>query len=261
MTPVPIVELVIALFSYILSTRSYYITGSPLRSPAIECVPRSSSWEDTNSCSALHCSLNFFSSADDDESECYAFVQKIVSASGLGNLQVGMVFTGWYLADCPLDPALCDKFLERKEEAAKSRERRAKQKLIFDCVNMALVETGQDVLQNTFPCGKASFGAWRHVNETSSRDLGEEIWSHVKGWLYGAESFAANEYGDAAVMLERIVHQEVEGGGWMNSARSEEDLITKQIAVSLLEELVGEAVAGLAVYFPQQGIPVPMQNI
>ncbi|KAM0884780.1 hypothetical protein ACQ4PT_030758 [Festuca glaucescens] len=227
-----------------------------LRSP-IEHVFRLLSWEDTNSSSPLQSSLNF-SSADDDESECYALVQKIVSAAGLGNLQVSMVFTGWYSAGSPLDPALCDKFLDRKEEAAKSRERRSNQKLLFDCVNMALVETGQDALQNTYPWGKACFGAWR---ETLSQDLAEEAWSRVRGWLYGVEWFAANERADAATMLEGVVQQEVEVGGWMKSERSETDEITKQIAVRLLEELIGEAVAGLAVYFPHQGIPAPLPDL
>lgn len=227
-----------------------------LRSP-IGHVFRSLSWEDTNSSSPLHSSLNF-SSADDDESERYALVQKIVSAAGLGNLQVSMVFTGWYSAGSPLDPALCDNFLDRKEEAAKSRERRSNQKLLFDCVNMALVETGQDVLQNTYPWGKAFLGAWR---ETLSQDLVEEVWSRVRGWLYGAEWFAANKRADAATMLERVVQQEVEVGGWVKSERLETDEITKQIAVRLLEELVGEAVAGLAACFPQQGIPVPIPNL
>ncbi|KAM0849057.1 hypothetical protein ACQ4PT_053975 [Festuca glaucescens] len=227
-----------------------------LRSP-IAHVFHSLSWEDTNSSSPLQSSLNF-SSADDDESECYALVQKILSAAGLGNLQVSMVFTGWYSAGSPLDPALCDKFLDRKEEAAKSRERRSNQKLLFDCVNMALVETGQDALQNTYPWGKACLGAWR---ETLSQDLLEEMWSRVRGWLYGAEWFTANERADAATMLERVVQQEVEVGGWVKSERSETDEITKQIAVRLLEELVGEAVAGLAACFPQQGIPVPMPNL
>jgi hypothetical protein len=233
------------------------MTGVALRSPAIESVSRSLSWQDANSSSPLDGSLNS-SNADVDESECYALVQKIVSAAGLGNLEVGMVFTGWYLADFPLDPALCDKFLDRKEEAAKSRERRSNQKLLFDCVNMSLAETGQDALRSTYPWGKACSGAWR---ETLSQDLGEEVWSHVRGWLYSAERFAANEYGDAAAMLERVVHQEVEGGGWMKSERSETDEITKQMAVRLLEELVGEAVADLADCFPQQGIPVPMPNL
>uniref|UniRef100_A0ACD5UD52 Uncharacterized protein n=3 Tax=Avena sativa TaxID=4498 RepID=A0ACD5UD52_AVESA len=227
----------------------------PLRSPATESVSRSLSCQDTKPSSALDGSLSF-SNADDDESERYALVQKIVSSAGLGNLQVSTVFTGWYLADCPLDPSLCEQFLDRKEEAARSRERRSNQKLLFDCVNMALVETGQDALQNTYPWGKACSRAWRE-----SGDLGEEVWCHVRNWLYGAERFAANERGDAAAMLERVVHQEVEAGGWMKSERSETDEVAKQMAARLLEELVGEAVADLAVCFPQQSTQVPMPNL
>lgn len=154
-----IVEPVVSLLVYILSICSYYITGVALQSCAIESVPRSLSWEDTYSHSPLHMHHLNSSNAEDNESECYALVQKILSSAGLGNLQVSMVFTGWYLADCPLDPALCDKFLDRKEEAAKSRERRSNQKLLFDCVNMALVETGQEALLRTYPWGKACFGA------------------------------------------------------------------------------------------------------
>ncbi|XP_044967111.1 uncharacterized protein LOC123427194 isoform X1 [Hordeum vulgare subsp. vulgare] len=229
-----------------------------LRSPAIESVPRLLSWEGTYSHSPLHMHYLNSSNAEDNESECYALVQKIVSSAGLGNLQVSMVFTGWHLADCPLDPALCDKFLDRKEEAAKSRERRSNQKLLFDCVNMALVETGQEALLRTYPWGKACFGA---RSEALSQDLGEEVWSHVRDWLYGAERFAANEYGDAAMMLERIVHQEVEVGGWMKSARSEADEITKQIADGLLEQLIGEAAADLAFRLPQQGVPMPVPDL
>ncbi|VAH34037.1 unnamed protein product [Triticum turgidum subsp. durum] len=231
-----------------------------LRSRAIESVPRSLSCKDTYSHSPLHMHHLNSSNAEDNESECYALVQKILSSAGLDNLQVSMVFTGWHLADCPLDPALCDKFLDRKEEAAKSRERRSNQKLLFDCVNMALVETGQEALLRTYPWGKACFGA---RSEALSQDLGEEVWSHVRDWLYRAERLAANECSDAAMMLERIVHQEVEGGGWVKSARSEADEMTKQIADGLLVELVGEAVADLAVCFPQQdlAVPMPMPNL
>ncbi|VAH49403.1 unnamed protein product [Triticum turgidum subsp. durum] len=229
-----------------------------LRSRAIESVPRSLSWEETYSHSPLHTHHLNSSNAEDNESECYALVKKILSSAGLGNLQVSMVFTGWHSADCPLDPALCDKFLDRKEEAAKSRERRSNQKLLFDCVNMALVETGQEALIRTYPWSKACLGA---RSEALSQDIGEEVWSHVRDWLYGAERLVANEYGDAATMLERIVHQEVEGGGWMKSVRSEPDEMTKQIADGLLVELVGEAMADLTVCFPQQDLAMPMSNL
>ncbi|XP_062185062.1 uncharacterized protein LOC133888734 [Phragmites australis] len=231
-----------------------------LRSNAIESVSRSLSLEDMNSPSPLLGStkLTPLSNVDDDELDCVAFVQKVVSSAGLGDLQFGMVFTDWYLPDCPLDPALCDKLLDRKEEAAKSRERRSNQKLLFDCVNMALIDIGQDVLLCTYPWSQAHSTAWR---ETLSQALVEEVPCHMRDWLYGSGKFALNENDDAGTMLERIVQQEVEGRGWVKSMRWEVDVITKQIAWEVSEELVKEAVDDLAICSPQQETPMPITNL
>ncbi|KAL6903539.1 hypothetical protein ACP4OV_004352 [Aristida adscensionis] len=216
--------------------------GVALRSTGIESVTRSLSWEDMNSPSLGSTKPISFSDVDDDELEWAAFVQKIVSSAGLGNLQLGMVFTRWYLPDCPLDPALCAKLLDRKEEAAKSRERRSNQKLLFDCVNNALIEIGQDALLYTYPWSQTHSLAWRETQNPLNRALGEEIPRLMRDWLHGSGRFAVNEYDDAGTMLERMVQEEVEGRGWLKSMRSELDGITEQIARGVLEELVKEAV-------------------
>uniref|UniRef100_A0A0A8Y7B9 DUF4378 domain-containing protein n=1 Tax=Arundo donax TaxID=35708 RepID=A0A0A8Y7B9_ARUDO len=218
-----------------------------LRSTAIESVACSLSWEDMNSPSPLLGSTKItpLSNIDDDELECVAFVQKIMSSAGLGNLQLSMVFTGWYLPDCPLDPALCDKLLDRKEEAAKSRERRSNQKLLFDCVNMTLIEIGQDTLLCAYPWSMA----WK---ETLTQALVEDVPCCMRDWLYGSGSFAVNENDNTGTILERIVQQEVEGRGWVKSMRWEADELTKQIGWEVLEELVKEAVDDLALCSPHQ---------
>ncbi|OEL37042.1 hypothetical protein BAE44_0001939, partial [Dichanthelium oligosanthes] len=210
-----------------------------LRSDAIESVTRSLSWEDMSSPSPSFGmkKLTPLSSVDNDELECVAFVQRIVSSAGLGDLQLGMVFTGWYLPDCPLDPALCDKLLDRKEEAAKSRERRSNQRLLFDYVNMTLVEIGQDTLLCAYPSSQVRSMASK---ETLSLALVEEVPCHMRDWLYGSGKFAVNENDDAGTILERIMQQEVEGRGWVKSMRWELDEITEQIAREVLEELVEE---------------------
>ncbi|XP_062226118.1 uncharacterized protein LOC133924546 [Phragmites australis] len=211
-----------------------------LRSTAIESVACSLSWEDMNSPSPLLGSTKLTPLSNvDDELECVAFVQKIVSSAGLDDPQLCMVFTGWYLPDCPLDPALCDKLLDRKEEAAKSRERRSNQKLLFDCVNMSLIEIGQDALLCTYPWGQVRSMARK---ETLSQALGQEVPCHMRDWLYGLGKFVVNENNDAGTMLERIVQQEVEGRGWVKSMRWEVDGIAKQIEWEVFEELVKEAV-------------------
>lgn len=167
-----------------------------------------------------------------------------------------MVFTGWYLPDSPLDPALRDKFLDRKEEDAKSRERRSNQKLVFDCVNMALVEIGLDALLYTYPWSRACFGTRKG---TLSQTLGGEVWSLVRDWLYGAGSFAANKDDNAGTMLERIVQEEVEGRGWTKLLTSETDEITEQIACEVLEDLVTDSLEDLAICYSHHGISMPVQ--
>jgi hypothetical protein len=200
--------------------------------------------------------LTPLSSMDNDELECVAFVQKIVSSAGLGDLELGMVFTGWYLPDCPLDPALCDKLLDRKEEAAKSRERRSNQKLLFDYVNMALVEIGHDTLLSAYPWRQAHSMAWK---ETLPQALVEEVPQHMRDWLYGLGKFAVNENDDAGSILERIMQQEVEGRGWVKSMRWELDEIMEQIAGKVLEELVEEATEDLGIcsLWPETPLTIP----
>lgn len=191
--------------------------------------------------------LSSLSSVDSDELECVAFVQKIVSSAGLGNLQLGTIFTGWYLPDCPLDPALCDKLLDRKEEAAKSRERRSNQKLLFDYVNMALFEIGHDTLLCAYPWRQARSVAWK---ETLAQVLVEELPHHMRDWLYGLGKFAVNESDDAGAILERIMREELEGRGWVKSMRWELDEITEQIAGKVLQELVEETADDLGICSP-----------
>ncbi|XP_006652490.1 uncharacterized protein LOC102722484 isoform X2 [Oryza brachyantha] len=227
-----------------------------VQSPAIESFARSLSWEDTNSCSSLLGCLKH-SNDDYDELQCYSLVQEIVSSAGLGHLQLSIVFTGWYLPDSPIDPALCDKFLDRKEENAKSRERRSNQKLIFDSVSTALVEIGQDALLCTYPWSRECLGTWR---EKLSRTLGEEVWNIVSDWLYGDGSFVANMEDDAGTTLERIMQEEVEGKGWIKLLTMDTDEITEQIACEVLDDLVTDTVEHQAICLSEHGIsmPVPM---
>uniref|UniRef100_A0A0E0DFW7 DUF3741 domain-containing protein n=1 Tax=Oryza meridionalis TaxID=40149 RepID=A0A0E0DFW7_9ORYZ len=233
-----------------------------LRCPAIDSVARSFSWEDTNSGSPLLGGLKHSNvddaDYDDDELKCYSLVQEIVSSAGLCHLQLSMVFTGWYLPESPLDPALCDKFLDRKEEDAKSRERRSHQKLIFDSVNMALVEIGQDTLLCSYPWSRACLRTWR---EKLSETLGEEVWNIVSDWLYGDGSFAANKDDNAGIILERIMQEEVEGKGWIKLLTMETDEITEQIASEVLEDIVTDSVEHLSICCSEHGISMPVANL
>ncbi|CAN6252339.1 unnamed protein product [Urochloa humidicola] len=212
------------------------------RSSAIETVACFLSWDDTASESHLLCTprtASLMSDVDDDESECHVLVQNIMSSAGLGSSQSSMVFTGWHLPDYPLDPVLCNKVSQLREQSSYRR-------LLFDSVNIALMEIGENALLSTFPWSKRHSRTWRN---TSSPDFGVEVWSILKDWIYGARMFVVSRRDNAGIMLGRIVKQEVEGRGWANSMMLQVVDITEHLEGGVMEELVEEAVLDLAVCF------------
>ncbi|XP_062222755.1 uncharacterized protein LOC133921763 isoform X2 [Phragmites australis] len=214
------------------------------RSPAIEAVACSLSWDDTASESQLLCTQRpspLLYDVDDDESECHVLVQNILSSAGVGSAQSTMVFAGWHLPDYPLDPVVCNKVLELREQSSYRM-------LLFDCVNVALIEIGENALLSAFPWSKRNSRTWRG---TSSPDLGVYVWSILKDWIYGAQAFVVSKRDNAGIMLDRIVKQEVEGRGWVNLMMSQVVDITEQLEGGVMEELVEEAVLDFAACFLQ----------
>uniref|UniRef100_A0A0A9EW50 DUF4378 domain-containing protein n=1 Tax=Arundo donax TaxID=35708 RepID=A0A0A9EW50_ARUDO len=214
------------------------------RSSAIETVARFLSWDDTASESQLHCTPrppSILSDVDDDESECHVLVQNIMSSAGLGSAQSSMAFTGWHLPDNPIDPVLYNKVLELREQSSYRR-------LLFDCVNVALIEIGENTLLSSFPWSIKHSRTWK---STSSPDLGVEVWSILKDWIYGARVFVVSKRDNAGIMLDRIVKQEVEGRGWVKLMMSQVVDITQQLEGGVMEELVEEAVLDFATCFQQ----------
>ncbi|KAE8773349.1 hypothetical protein D1007_54498 [Hordeum vulgare] len=202
------------------------------RSSAIEAVACSLSWDDATSESPSLRRPYLPSDVDDDESECHVLVQNIMSSSRLEDAQSSMVFTGWHLPDCPLDPVLCNKLLELREQSSYKR-------LLFDCVNVALVEIGENALLSAFPWSKARTRTWR---DNSSPALGVEVWSILKDWIYGARMFVVSKRDNTGIVMDRIVKQEVEGGAWVKMRMSQVVDIAERIQGGVLEELVTEAV-------------------
>lgn len=214
------------------------------RSSAVEAVACSLSWDNASSEAQLLCTRrpsSLISDPDTDESESHVLVQNIMSYSRLGGAPPGMAFTGWRLPDYPLDPVLCNKILELREQSSYRR-------LLFDCVNAALVEIGENALLSAFPCSKAHS---RTLRETSAPDLRVEVWSILKDWIYGARMFVVSKNGNAGVMLDRIVKQEVEGRGWVKTMITQVVDITEELEGGVMEELVEEAVLDFSARFQQ----------
>ncbi|KAF7084896.1 hypothetical protein CFC21_088411 [Triticum aestivum] len=209
------------------------------RSSAVEAVACSLSWDDATSESpslGIPRPPYLPSDVDDDESECHVLVQNIMSSSGLEDAQSSMVFAGWHLPDCPLDPVLFNNLLEL-------REQRSYKRLLFDCVNVALVEIGENALLSAFPWSKARTGTWR---DGSSPALGVEVWSILKDWIYGERMFVVSKRDNTGIVMDRIVKQEVEGSGWVKMRMSQVVDIAERIEGGVLEELLAEAVLDFA---------------
>ncbi|EHA8587560.1 hypothetical protein COCNU_scaffold002583G000030 [Cocos nucifera] len=216
------------------------------RSPAVELVARSLSWDDIHqetsspNPSKLYKAL---SNADVEGQEQLMFVQKLLSSAGLDSEKSDMVFSRWYSVDSPLNPILFDKFLDRKEEEAKSRERRSNQRLLFDCVNAALLELGQATLPKAYPWK----GPYHHPQKDTSPDApcAVVVWGLVRNWFSGERKLVPGD-GNSSLMVDRILRREVEGRGWVESIKSEIEKISTEIGGEILEDLVREALLDFA---------------
>lgn len=209
------------------------------RSSAIEAVACSLAWDDDTSESPLPGLPRHLPSDvdDDDESECHVLVQNIMSSAGLDDdARSSMVFTGWHLPDCPLDPVLCNKLLEL-------RKQRSYQRLLVDCVNIALVEIGENAMLSSFSWSKAHT---RTRRDNSSAVLRVEVWSILKDWIYGARMFVVSRRDNTGILTDRVVKQVVEGSGWVKMMLSQVVDIIEQIEAGVLEALVAETVLDFA---------------
>ncbi|CBI37234.3 unnamed protein product, partial [Vitis vinifera] len=141
------------------------------KSPRIESIARTLSWDDSCTETATPYPLKpslASSRAEEDEQDWLFFVQTLLSAAGFDdNVQTDTFFSRWHSPETPLDPALRDKYAELNDKEilheAKRRQRRSNRKLVYDCVNAALVDI-------------TDYGP----------DL-ERVWGRMKEWFSGEE--------------------------------------------------------------------------
>ncbi|KAF6144356.1 hypothetical protein GIB67_024583 [Kingdonia uniflora] len=223
------------------------------KSPPIESLARSLSWDDT--CSEIAVSpdpLNF-SAVSFESDEWLPFIQNILSSSSTSSLALDHdkhlepVFVRWHSPESPLDPALINKFVNQKYDKvqgneAKRRQRRSHQKLIYDCVNAALVD---------MTAYKSSGAKERLCISGGGPVTVDEVWERVKEWLYSSEGKCfTDEIGDyngynGAAVVDSVVRKEVGGRRWGELMKFEVDEVGKEIQGSVLEELLEEAFLSL----------------
>ncbi|KAL4558603.1 hypothetical protein LXL04_036804 [Taraxacum kok-saghyz] len=213
------------------------------KSPPIGSISRTLSWDDSStlkSSTPYTCKPSSSSSSaplnpQQEQQECFFYVQTLLSVSGLSTIHTDSLFASWHSPESPLDPSLRDTYTNLTTEHSSSllsqkRVYESLTRLVFDCVNEALIDIGS--------------GAHMRVMMTSSSVLIEEcVWARVKEWLYsGEERWGWGEWEEGGGAVEEVVRKEVVGRGWVEGVRLESDDVRKEIEGKLLEEIVEEFV-------------------
>ncbi|KAK8570030.1 hypothetical protein V6N13_002733 [Hibiscus sabdariffa] len=223
------------------------------KSPPIESIARTLSWDDSCSETATLLYPSKLSSvspgANEEERDWFLFVQLLLSAAGLNGeeVQFDSFIARWHSPESPLDPCLRDKYdnLNDKEplHEAKRRQWKSNRKLVFDCVNAALLElTGNGSDSSTRAI--MSFGrAQTTAKEGASPMLVDHVWAQMEEWFSGKVKCLAGDDGDSdSLVVEKVVRKEVVGKGWADNMKLERDNLGREIEWRLVEELVEEAV-------------------
>ncbi|XP_004493852.1 uncharacterized protein [Cicer arietinum] len=227
------------------------------KSPPIESIARTLSWDD--SCAELANSNPLKPSLVSldtklENQDMLVFVQKLLSAAGLDDqVQSDSFYSRWHSLESPLDPLLRDKYINLNDKEpqplheAKRRQRRSIQKLVFDCVNVALIEITGYRSENSL-MGRLWSGGHRRLQVSKGAPplLVDLIVAQMKELTSsGMRSVWGDCVDSNSLVVETVVRKEVVGKGWVELMGLDIDILVKEVEGKLLEELVEDAVVDL----------------
>lgn len=221
--------------NFLLSEAFPYLFLSALsRSSHIESIARSLSWEDTHLEMLYHkpSSLHTLPMTEDDQ-ECFAVVWKLLSYAGFEEWDT--IFNGWHSLDSPLDPILLDNFINWREE--ESMEKRSNLRLIFDCVNSALLELSCNTLMSIWPHNRTCRQAQLNAHTCSLADV---VWDIIRDWFYSNQTNLFAET-NGILVVDTTLRKEVGRFSWAKTTMVEIEELTKEISGEVLEDLLSEA--------------------
>ncbi|KAL5212350.1 hypothetical protein ABZP36_023197 [Zizania latifolia] len=227
----------------LLCSSESLITASPQalsRSPLIGSFSRSLSWEDppleVMSPNSLRLS-RLFSKADEDQ-DSLTFIQKLVRSAGMDR-------EGCRLAS-PLDLKLLEKFSDCQEEGIKLRERRSKEKFLFDAVNEALTELTWTTELMAYPWGRSFSFERKDCENAFSNSAADEIWQVIRNWSI-LDKFPPGEITERNLLVEMILKREMVEAANTDKTRLETFEINSMVCAMVLEDLFADAVADLSI--------------
>ncbi|KAM3307072.1 putative protein isoform X1 [Capsicum chacoense] len=222
------------------------------KSPPIGSISRTLSWNDSclDTASSVPLRPSFSTwQTEEEEKECFSFVQTLLTVAGLDEVQSDAFLLMWHSRESPLDPSIREKYVDLNEKdilhVARRRQRRSTRKLVFDCVNAALMEIagyGPDTCQRAMPHS----GVGNNLPGGAKLILVDQVWTRMKEWFSSDVKclFGDDEDGNSLV-VDGMVRKEVVGKGWLQYLRLELDNVGTEIERELLEELVHESVIEL----------------
>lgn len=222
------------------------------KSPPIGSIARTLSWNDscvdTASSVPLRPSLSTWRT-EEEEKEWFSFVQTLLTVAGLDEVQSDAFLLMWHSPESPLDPSLREKYVDLYEKntlhEARRRQRRSTRKLVFDCVNAALMEIagyGPDTCQRAIPHS----GVSNNLPEGAKLILVDQVWTRMKEWFSSEVKCLSGDDEDGnSLVVDGMVWKEVVGKGWLQYLRLELDNVGTEIERELLAELVHESVIEL----------------
>lgn len=222
------------------------------KSPPIGSIARTLSWNDacvdTASSVPLRPSLSTWRT-EEEEKEWFSFVQTLLMVAGLDEVQSDAFLLMWHSPDSPLDPSLREKYVDLNERntlhEARRRQRRSTRKLVFDCVNAALMEIagyGPDTCQRPIP----NSGVSEYLPEGAKLILVDQVWTRMKQWFSSDVRCLPDDDEDGnSLVVDGMVREEVVGKGWIQYLTLELDNVGTEIERELLAELVHESVIEL----------------
>ncbi|KAL1350127.1 uncharacterized protein [Arachis hypogaea] len=226
------------------------------KSPPIESIARTLSWDD--SCAEVASPYPLKPSLVSldtkvEEQDWFVLVDKLLLAAGLDNqVQSDSFYPRWHSLDSALDPSLRDNYANPDDKEpqplpeARRRQRRSNQKLVFDCVNVALMEiTGYGSEKYVRLWGGNSHCMFP-VLEGATPPLVDLIVAQMKDLISGGMRSLWGDCGDSnSLVVESVVRKEVVGNEWVELMGLEMDILVKVVEGKLLEELVEDAVLDL----------------
>lgn len=224
----------------LLYSSENFITASShalSRSPLIGSFSRSMSWEDTPqevmSPNSLRLS-RLFSKADEDQ-DSLTFIQKLVSSAGMDRKSCVLA--------SPLDPKLLEELSDYQGEGIKWRERRSKEKLLFDAVNVALTELTWATELSAYPWGQTCLQR-KDCDDGSCNSAADEIWRVIRSWSI-LDRYPPGEVIERNLLLDMILKRELVETASADTTRLETFEINSMVCAVVLEDLLEEALVDL----------------